>query len=318
MTVALRSEVMSFSFSHALAESNSTDGLLSSFFSGKNPRTLLAYKKDIQDFTNFVQASKPEDAITLMLSRGAGPANGMALAYRTHLVERGLAPATINRRLAALKSLVRLGRILGMITWSLEVTGLRSTPYRDTKGPGVDGFLRMMKSLEGGKDAKSVRDRCIVRLLYGMALRRGELVSLDLTHVDLENGRMWVMGKARNERESLSVPFKVLDALKAWIAVRGTEDGPLFIALDRAHRGHRLDGSGVYRIVSELGLTVGLVVRPHGLRHSAITAALDATHGNARAVQKFSRHKKLETLVLYDDSRTDFGGQVAALLDLGA
>ena len=67
-----------------------------------------------------------------------------------------------------------------------------------------------------------------------------------------------------------------------------------------------------------LGLAVGLVARPHGLRHAAITAALDATNGNTRAVQKFSRHRKLETLSLYDDSRTDLGGQVAALIDLGA
>jgi integrase/recombinase XerC len=71
-------------------------------------------------------------------------------------------------------------------------------------------------------------------------------------------------------------------------------------------------------MVSKLGGAVGLVTRPHGLRHAAITAALDKTNGNTRMVQRFSRHKKLETLGLYDDNRQDLGGEVARLVDLGA
>jgi integrase/recombinase XerC len=54
--------------------------------------------------------------------------------------------------------------------------------------------------------------------------------------------------------------------------------------------------------------------RPHGLRHEAITSALDATNGNVRAVQRFSGHSDLNTLTRYDDNRQDLGGQVAELL----
>ena len=46
--------------------------------------------------------------------------------YRAHLQDRKLSPATINRRLAALRSLVKLARTLGLVTWGLEVEGLRS------------------------------------------------------------------------------------------------------------------------------------------------------------------------------------------------
>jgi len=92
--------------------------------------------------------------------------------------------------------------------------------------------------------------------------------------------------------------------------------GPLFTNFDRAGKGARLTGHSLYRIVRGIGRKAGLStpVRPHGLRHAAITAALDATGGDVRAVQRFSRHAKIETVTRYDDNRRDLGGQVAKLV----
>ena len=59
-------------------------------------------------------------------------------------------------------------------------------------------------------------------------------------------------------------------------------------------------------------------MRPHGLRHASITAALDITGGDVRAVQRFSRHRNLTTLTVYDDNRLDLGGKVARLVAEGA
>ena len=64
-------------------------------------------------------------------------------------------------------------------------------------------------------------------------------------------------------------------------------------------------------MVKALGAELGLTVRPHGLRHTAITAALDLT-GDLRAVQRFSRHRDVRVLTRYDDNRTDLGGKIAA------
>ena len=301
----------------SLSTGNSIN-LAGAFLSGRTPRTLLAYRRDLEDFQTFTASATLESAAALLVSQGSGTANGLALAYRVSLQERKLSPSTINRRLAALRSMVKLARVLGVVPWTLEVEGMKNATYRDTRGPGLDGFRRMLEVLEGEKDPKPVRDLSILRLLFGMALRRGEVVSLDLSHLDLQEGRLSIMGKGRTQRETLTIPPKVLASLKAWVALRGTEEGPLFTALDRGHRGHRLDGSAVYRIVSELGQAVGLKTRPHGLRHAGITAALDKTNGNTRMVQKFSRHRKLETLSIYDDSRQDMAGEVANLVDLGA
>ena len=196
--------------SSALSTHVSVD-LAGAFLSGRNPRTLLAYRKDIADFQSFIGAPSIQAAASILTARGFGTANGLALAYRVSLQGRSLAPATINRRIAALRSLVKLARVLGLITWELEVEGIKATSYRDTRGPGVDGFKKMLGILEGEPDSKSIRDLAILRLLFGMALRRGEVVSLDLSHLDMEAGRLAIMGKGRTQRESLTVPSKGTD-----------------------------------------------------------------------------------------------------------
>lgn len=72
-----------------------------------------------------------------------------------------------------------------------------------------------------------------------------------------------------------------------------------------------MTGDGVYLVIRQIGEKAGVHVRPHGLRHSGITAGLDATNGNVRAGQKFSRHKDVKTVMRYDDNREDLGGSVA-------
>jgi integrase/recombinase XerC len=56
-------------------------------------------------------------------------------------------------------------------------------------------------------------------------------------------------------------------------------------------------------------------ISPHRLRHSAITLALDVMEGDLRKVQKFSRHAKIETLMIYDDSRVNFQAEVSSKLE---
>ena len=66
------------------------------------------------------------------------------------------------------------------------------------------------------------------------------------------------------------------------------------------------------KIAKEAGISK--VISPHRVRHSSITATLDATGGNVQAVQQLSRHAKPETLMRYDDNRKDLQGEVMGLL----
>ena len=78
----------------------------------------------------------------------------------------------------------------------------------------------------------------------------------------------------------------------------------------------RLSTGSIRKIVRDLGTRSKLSkpVAPHQLRHVVITTTLDRTHGDLRAVARFSRHRNLQTLTLYDDNRQDLGGEVAAIV----
>jgi integrase/recombinase XerC len=126
-----------------------------------------------------------------------------------------------------------------------------------------------------------------------------------------------VVGKGRREAEAMTVPAPTLGAIRVWLELRGDAPGPLLLNLDRRTAGGRLTGNGIHRILDRLGESIGVRVRPHGLRHAAITNALDATAGDVRSVQRFSRHRDVKTLLVYDDARRDLGGEVAAMVALG-
>ncbi|MBA3683902.1 MAG: tyrosine-type recombinase/integrase [Planctomycetes bacterium] len=292
--------------------------LMADFRAARSPHTLRAYEADLAAFATHAGASTVGDAVRELLSAGPGAANSAVLRYKDRLLTDELAPATINRRLAALRSVVRVARLVGLITWSIEIPGLRTTPYRDTRGPGRAGFQRLVQLAADQAEPKRSRDLAILWLLYGRALRREEIASLDLEHLDMVGARVRVMGKHRREREWLTVPPATIRSLAEWLAVRGDSQGPLFHRVDRAaamagDRG-RLTAKSIERLVSDLGKRLGLRVRPHGLRHAAITEVLDVTRGDFRTTQRFGRLQSANVLRFYDDNREDLGGEASRLI----
>src|SRR5947209_18006544 len=91
--------------------------LLAAFLAGRNPRTLRAYDRDLRDFARFLGAADARSGVALLLDLPHGTANAMALGYKAHLVDRGLKSATIARRLAALRSVVKMARTVGVVAW---------------------------------------------------------------------------------------------------------------------------------------------------------------------------------------------------------
>jgi integrase/recombinase XerC len=292
-------------------EAPDAESLIERWKEGRSSHTVRAYGRDLAHFSGWSEAGTPGVAITRLLSASMGEANERLHAYRGAMLVAGLAPATVNRRLSALRSIVRLGRTFGLITWSLEVDGVKSRAYRDTAG--LDGITAVKRQAARHKSpSKAARDVAIVRLLFDLALRRSEVTGLDLEHVDIRASRLWVLGKGRKERQAMTMPPRTLNALKAWLKHRGKHPGPLFTNFHHANKGglDRLEANGIYWVVRALGAQVDMTVRPHGSRHSSITTGLEKVK-DPRKVQKHGRHASIDTTMIYDDALSDFAGEVA-------
>lgn len=285
---------------------------LEAFVARLKPTSLRAYQRDLRWWCRTATVGSAADLVHYLVQQGPGPVNLLALqavaALRTQC-----APATTNRRLAALRSLLSALRLLGLITWTVEVKGLKRVLYRDTRGPGVPAIQRMLTIAEQQMDPVGAdRDTAIIWLLYGCALRVSEVSSLSMGDMERDQSRLWILGKGQDERMAITVPQQAWRAVQRWTAHRrdAAPVDPLFIALDLRHHGHRLTTRSIHRVVVKLGLQAGVTTWPHGLRHAAITMALD-NGADVRHVRRFSRHAGLDVLLHYDDNRQDLGGKVA-------
>lgn len=286
----------------------------------RSPETRRAYAKDLKDFFAHVASSDPSPTlIRQFLELERFTAISLVLQYKAGLIDRGLKEATVNRRLAAVKSLVAYAQKIGRCTWSLqEISGEKIKQYRDTSGVGTDHFKAIL-AIPDRTTTKGKRDYAILRLLWENVLRRGEIAKANVGDFDPESKTLSILGKGRGtQKESVSLSAAAVEAVLLWLSVSGQRgnSSPLFTALDNAHRGHRLTGNAIYDLVKDYSAAAGIKKRmsPHRIRHSGITEALNLSGGDVRRVQKLSRHSKLDTLIIYDDARKNVQSEITNLL----
>ncbi len=289
----------------------------------RSPHTREAYGRDLADFFKRMVGADPTQTPGLVqefLRMEQADAVKVVLKYKSELMKAGLAEATVNRRLSALKALVKYGRKLGACSYSLDdVQGEKVQPYRDTTGVDVEAMRKVVTKCSRST-LKGKRDYALLLLMWENALRRNEVAVLNYSDFDAVAGTLSILGKGQgSKKQTIDLSPKVVCALADWMgASRGTRptDAAIFYSLDRARPGHRLTGEGIRKIVKNCFEQAGIAkpMSPHRVRHSSITAALDATDGNVRKVQKLSRHKHITTLMLYDDNRLRVQKEISRLL----
>ena len=285
----------------------------------RSESTRRAYDRDIKHFfrTMFGVDNSAEYVVRfLALSQAVAFENVMR--YKAAMIKQGLSEATVNRRLSALRALTHKGRLLGVCNYTLEdIRGETVVKYRDTSGITPSEFKQILYTCDP-TTAKGVRDYAILRLLWDLALRRGEIAALTMGDFDRRNSKLLVLGKGRgSQKQPLDLTPKTREAMSLWLAFRGlaSTTEALFVALDLNTPGHPLTDGGIAKMVRTRGKKANIdkPLSPHRIRHSAITAALDAGQ-SVREVQKLSRHSKLETLMIYDDNRQQHQLQVSNVL----
>lgn len=288
---------------------------MNSFWLGRHPRTVRAYKDDFARLATWANSVSTEAFVSHFFSLGSGAAYRLAYEFKGQMMAKKWSPAYVNNHLSALRALVKFARRIERIEWSLDIENVPIEAFRDTKGPGFDGLVRIVNVAAQQEDKwRATRDTAIVMLMITMGLRCNEVVTLDLEHVDFRGKRIYVQAKRKLQRNWVTASKEMLASVKAWVTKRGSEPGPLFLsrAFGRQRPDGRLANSSTWKIVSDLATKAGLDSWPHALRHAAITTVLDLTDGNVCAAQAFARHSSPAETMRYDDTRKDLGGEMGA------
>lgn len=298
----------------AAGHSHTAETILRVWLDGKAQHTIRNYRHDLEDFAVYLSRAlgisptlSVNEALTHLFRQPSPAAHEVGLGFRSHLLSASLSHASINRHLATLRSVTKLGRMLGMTTWYLEVPSLKAEKLRDTRGPAADDVRRMLAATSGDTEA-ATRDAAILVTFYCLGLRVSELCGLTLEDTDLSRGIVLIKGKGRREREPVSMPGPVVNAIRRYLKHRGSQAGPLFQS--RSNRGkagnNRIETRSALRIVRQLGQRVGLQVWCHSLRHSSITQAAELGQRAGLGLDRIrthSRHRSISTLMVYVDEQ---------------
>lgn len=288
----------------------------------RSAATRRAYVTDFRAFFG-ADASAAEIAAFLAL-----PAPQIARALETHkiqMLETGASESSINRRMSAIRSLLKFAHRLGAAQTDGRglVDNERVSAYRNTSGisvANVKKLLKMPQRVYGRKPNAAVRiarDSAILRLLAENGLRRVEVTRLDVEDFVASEKRLMVLGKGRGtQKEPISISARGVRALQEYLDLAGHIEGAFFRNIDRnpKYSGARLTGRALWKIVTNYGNRMGLDLHPHKLRHAAITNMLNANNGNIAAARDFSRHIDPKTLMIYWHNSQDLQGQMTDLL----
>lgn len=284
--------------------------VLRRFLESLSKNTLRAYERDLRALADWLLLPGTRSLARHLFEMSGAEANALALDWLNYMRGRKLAPATQARRLSALRSLVAMGQALGLVDWSIGIKHVRVKVqrYKDVRGPGVDAFRRMYDACGGGMIG--TRDRAILALLTGLALRRGEVAALRRADYDRDRRLLSFTGKGEKDA-TVSVPPDVAELLDAWIdAAAIGDDEPIFHSLARKSRRTPLTGDAVWGIVARVGKHAGVRAWPHALRHTGVTTAAVETR-DPFATREFARHESVNTTQQYIDTAMDKAGETA-------
>lgn len=279
------------------SEANDDEQLIRLWLHGKSDNTQEAYERDLTQFLSFVDAALPD--VTLQDLQDWSDA----------LVDRGLAKATIARKLSTVKSLFSFGQKIGYVVFNVGAA-IRTPTVADDLAERIldqDAVKRLLEAVD------RQRDRVLIRLFYASGGRVSELNALRWrsvtprkTSAGESTGQIMVRGKGDKNRSILLSPptWHALTRLRE--AERnsgfGRPEDPVF----RSRKGGVLSRQQIWRIVKGAARAAGLsdAVSPHWLRHAHASHALDEG-APVHLVKETLGHKSLATTSRYTHANPD-------------
>jgi len=261
-----------------------------------SPESKRAYEFAIDDFVSWY-CSEPRLAFS----------KTVVLRYRLDLEGRRLAPATINLRLAAVRRLAYEAADIGLLSPELAA-GIQRVKGAKRIGVRLGNWLTVEQSrnLLQGPDLQKLkgrRDNAILALMLGCGLRRGEVASLRLDHLQLREDH-WVIadliGKAAHIR-SVPVPTWVKSTIDGWTTSAPVTEGRLFRCVSRrgSFWGNGITEKVIWHVVKDAARKAGISkLSPHDCRRTCARLCR-AAGGELEQIQFLLGHVSVETTERY-------------------
>lgn len=252
-----------------------------------SPNTLAAYRQDLAEFTARHGGSKLDEISSADLVR-----------YATYLFdERRLAPATVKRRLACLRSL---------FGWLCRRKVLAANPFlqAEIRVRIPDRLPRCLGPQDAqlllcGAGRAATTTRLAVTLMLATGARVSEVASIRICDVDLTNGTVRIVGKGNRERQVFLANDELTNTVRGHLQRNRRSSGPEDRLLVGA-AGRALTPASIRGRLKGLASAAGLSrkVTPHMLRHTAATALVESGV-DIRFVQKLLGHRNISTTQIY-------------------
>lgn len=204
----------------------------------------------------------------------------------------------------ALRELYRQGKL--SIDLSAGVKSFQQSSKHKVVGLNAEEVEKICQHLQSlDSSFRSTRLKAIVALLLFQGLRSVEVCRLDVKDIDLANNRIYIVSKGHIDSEPISLHSETLKALTALLRQSKVKHGPLFTHINRQSSGQRLTTRGLRQIFQNLLQELNIQKTTHGTRHFYSTSLIKHFRSDLTTVAKFTRHRSLEMLQVYNDEILD-------------
>lgn len=261
---------------------------------GLSANTRQAYERDLRLFCKTLGFKNSNALVNVSREQITG--------YMTQLKEKGLAAATIARKLAAIKAFYRFMTAEGYMDANpAEVVEAGTKGIKLPRVLSEDEVVRLLNQPDI-TTAEGFRDRTMLEVLYATGMRVSELINLTLERVDLNMKYIIAFGKGSKERivplGSVAAEFlqQYLEKVRPKLTHAGRNTNIVFLAFG----GHELTRQRFWQIIRAYGrkANINKALTPHILRHSFATHLLD-NGADLRSVQELLGHSDISTTQIY-------------------
>lgn len=261
---------------------------------GLSANTRQAYERDLRLFCKTLGFKNSDALVNVSREQITG--------YMTQLKEKGLAAATIARKLAAIKAFYRFMTAEGYMDANpAEVVEAGTKGIKLPRVLSENEVVRLLNQPDI-TTAEGFRDRTMLEVLYATGMRVSELINLTLERVDLNMKYIIAFGKGSKERivplGSVAAEFlqQYLEKVRPKLTHAGRNTNIVFLAFG----GHELTRQRFWQIIRGYGrkANINKVLTPHIMRHSFATHLLD-NGADLRSVQELLGHSDISTTQIY-------------------